>query len=147
MKAIYIRNVFKPTFDEFQSTSESTTRHRGQPALTTDWNALHLKKAYEETNMIEAKEETGLKDGDHPEHQPGVTAVPFDLLRVGDLSNSMKTTQLTSGIGARTRSRFAVDVIGDGPAGQQASCYYEVVGKTRQERPSRTAAGCRLPRP
>ena len=85
--------------------------------------------------MIEAKEETGLKDGDHPEHQPGVTAVPFDLLRVGDLSNSMKTTQLTSGIGAQTRTRFAVDAIGDGPAGQQASCYYEVVGKTRQERP------------
>jgi hypothetical protein len=52
----------------------------------------------------------------------------FDLLRVGDLSNSMKTTQLTSGIGARTRSRCAVDVIGGGSAGQQASCYYEVVG-------------------
>jgi hypothetical protein len=30
--------------------------------------------------------------------------------------------------GARTRSRCQVDVIGDGPAGQQASCYYEVVG-------------------
>jgi len=54
--------------------------------------------------------------------------VPVDLLRVGDLSNSIKTTQLTSGIGARTRSRCAVDVIGDGSAGQQASCYYEVVG-------------------
>jgi hypothetical protein len=54
--------------------------------------------------------------------------VPFDLLRVGDLSNSIKTTQLTSGIGARSRSRCAVDVIGGGSAGQQASCYYEVVG-------------------
>jgi hypothetical protein len=36
--------------------------------------------------------------------------VPFDLLRVGDPSNSMKTTQVTSGTGARTRSRCAVDV-------------------------------------
>ena len=55
--------------------------------------------------------------------------MPFDLLRVGDLSNSTNTTQLTSGIGARTRTRCAVDVIGGGSAGQQqASCYYEVVG-------------------
>jgi hypothetical protein len=48
--------------------------------------------------------------------------VPFDLLRVGDLSNSMNTTQLTSGIGARTRSRCAVDVIGGGSAGQLLLC-------------------------
>jgi hypothetical protein len=66
--------------------------------------------------------------------------VPSDLLRVGDLSNNMKTTQLTSGIGARTRSRCAVDVIGGGSAGEQASCYYEVVDNKARKAISQLAA-------
>ena len=74
--------------------------------------------------------------------------VPLDLLRVADLRSSIKTTQLTSGIGARTRSRCAVDVIGDGSADQQASCYYEVVGaKARNTLSHRCRLGldCRYP--
>ena len=67
--------------------------------------------------------------------------MPSDLLRVGDLRNYLKTTELTSGNGARTRSRCAVDVIGDGSAGQQASCYYEVVGNKARKAISQQ---CRL---
>jgi hypothetical protein len=73
--------------------------------------------------------------------------VPSDLLRVGDLSNNTKTTQLTltSGIGARICSRCAVDVIGGGSAGEQASCYYEVVGNKARKATSqrcRPDLGC-----
>jgi hypothetical protein len=71
--------------------------------------------------------------------------VPLDLLRVADLRSSTKTTQLTSGIGARTRSRCAVDVIGDGSADQQASCYYEVAGtKARKTMSYRCRPGLAL---
>jgi hypothetical protein len=52
--------------------------------------------------------------------------VPAGLLRVEDLSSSMKTTHIERSIGARTRSRCAVDVTGDGSADAQPSCYYEV---------------------
>jgi hypothetical protein len=71
--------------------------------------------------------------------------VPSDFLRVGDLSTNTKTTQLTSGIGARIRSRCAVDVIGGGSAGEQASCYYEVVGNKARKATSqrcRPDLGC-----
>jgi hypothetical protein len=70
--------------------------------------------------------------------------VPLDLFRVADLRSSIKTTQLMSGIGARTRSRCAVDVIGDGCADQQASCYYEAWWALRQGRPFLIAAGSAL---
>ena len=60
--------------------------------------------------------------------------VPAGLLRVEDLSSSMKTTHMERSIGARTRSRCAVDVTGDGSADDQPSCYYEVrAGTSRKE--------------
>ena len=48
--------------------------------------------------------------------------------------SSMKTTHMERSIGARTRSRCAVDVTGDGSADDQPSCYYEVrAGTSRKE--------------
>jgi hypothetical protein len=51
--------------------------------------------------------------------------VPAGLLRVTDLSSSMTTTHVERSIGARTRSRCAVDVAGDGSADAQEVRFQE----------------------
>ena len=60
----------------------------------------------------------------------GLLLTPAQVI---SLLSSMKTTHIERSIGARTRSRCAVDVTGDGSADAQPSCYYEVRGKSRKE--------------
>ena len=60
----------------------------------------------------------------------GLLLTPAQVI---SLLSSMKTTHIERSIGARTRSRCAVDVTGDGSADDQPSCYYEVRGTSGKE--------------